>query len=120
MERKYTILACLWVVIITFLSLYNLNDVPSVNVNIPNKDKIAHFMFYFVFVFLWYKAFLESTKKLTYIVLIAIIYGIVIEVLQRAITVSRQADFYDVVANVSGVLLATFIIRKKNISKKKF
>ena len=45
------------------------------------------------------------------------IYGIIIEILQGALTDYRQADLYDVVANFSGIAVATIffvLVLKKN------
>ncbi len=118
--RKYTILACVWVLLITFLSLINPNQVPNLSINIPNKDKIVHFMFYFVFVVLWFNAFAKNYKILATIVLVAIIYGIVIEGLQGVFATFRSASFYDVLANAIGALIAMLLLNLKKDSEKKF
>lgn len=45
------------------------------------------------------------------------IYGIIIEILQGALTDNRQADLYDVFANFSGIAIATIffvlVLKKK-------
>lgn len=120
MERKYYIFAIVWTILITFLSLKSLNNTPDVLVNIPNKDKIIHFMFYFVFVILWYMVF-PSSKNLIKISIIAILYGIIIEVIQDKCTETRTADLFDVLANTLGAVTAIFVVRKnfslKNLKK---
>lgn len=113
MERKYFVIAILWVAVITFLSLNSLSGAPSIN--IPNKDKVVHFIFYFVFVFIWYKAFLDRQKYLIAITICAIIYGIIIEILQNTVTLNRSADILDVVANATGALTAFYAVRLKII-----
>lgn len=40
---------------------------------------------------------------------IAVFYGIIIELLQEGITLTRKADFYDVVANTTGVFCAVLL-----------
>ena len=40
----------------------------------------------------------------------AIVFGIIIEVLQGVLTKNRQADVYDVIANSAGALFALIII----------
>lgn len=42
---------------------------------------------------------------------VAVVYGIVIEVLQSILTVSREADVYDVLANAIGALTAFLFLR---------
>lgn len=120
MERKYLIGAIIWTVLITFLSLKSESPV-SVSIKIPHVDKIVHFVFYFVFVFLWSKA-TETKQQLNLftIVLIAIIYGIIIEALQGLVTETRNADILDIVANSIGALLAMLLLRGfKNKTLKK-
>lgn len=41
--------------------------------------------------------------------LLAITYGIVIEVLQEKFTLTRKADFNDVIANIIGVISAVIL-----------
>jgi len=87
-------------------SLVSFNSVPKVK--IIGNDKIVHFLFYLIFVILWGLAKKQSYFKIKYdllIVLIAIVYGIIIEVLQGVLTVTRQADFYDALANSLGAFL---------------
>ena len=74
---------------------------------LPFKDKLVHFIFYFVFVVLWCFG-LHKTDKIK-ILLIAVVYGIIIEILQYVLTENRTADFYDVLANSSGAFLAFFV-----------
>lgn len=79
---------------------------------IPNKDKIVHFGFYFVFVFSWINAIQPKlTKNKVKIVFVAILYGIIIEVLQAELTETRQADFYDALANTCGAVTAYFFLK---------
>lgn len=56
--------------------------------------------------------FKKKTKKqaLTGSFIFAIVFGIIIEVLQKVLTEHRQADYKDVIANVIGALIAVIII----------
>lgn len=104
-ERNFLFLAILWTVVITVLSLVSINSVPKVH--IPGKDKVVHFLFYLVFVILWSFTKVKLYFKLKYdfiIVLFAIVYGIIIEVLQSVLTQTREADIYDVFANSIGAI----------------
>ena len=115
------LLAVLWTGIILFLSF----KAPSVNPKFifPNQDKIVHFMFYFVFVFLWFSYLLYKKKPtnltLILLVLFSIAMGILIELAQGYLTTTRQADIYDVLANSLGSFVAFLIMktRMKNYSK---
>ncbi|WP_221259753.1 VanZ family protein [Flavobacterium okayamense] len=97
----------------TILSLVSLKGLPSIT-TLKFKDKIIHFMFYFVFVFLWSIALKGKNIKILKIVLFAILYGIVIEILQSAITLNRQADVFDALANSFGACTAVLFLKFKN------
>lgn len=112
-ERNYTFLAVVWTLVITFLSLTALPKTSLSSVPVPAKDKIVHVVFYFMFVFLWLQSSLQIKHKTPKIIILAVVYGILIEVLQEIITHSRQASFLDVLANISGALLAMFFLNKK-------
>lgn len=105
-ELKFVFLAVAWTVLITALSLISFERAPSFVLQLPFKDKMVHFIFYFVFVVLWCLG-LQKTDKIK-ILLIAVVYGIIIEVLQCVLTENRTADFYDVLANSLGAFLAFF------------
>ncbi|MFD2908975.1 VanZ family protein [Flavobacterium ardleyense] len=110
-ERNLFSLAVLWAIAITVASLVSLNGMP--NVEVPVNDKTVHFIFYFVFTLLWYFALKKKIKNrlLKFLIVgVAIIYGIIIEVLQGVLTQNRQADIYDALANSGGALLALLVI----------
>lgn len=109
MERKYYILlTALWVVFITILSLMSFNN--NTLISIKNSDKVVHFFFYFVLTLLLLKSFNDKLKyKYLIIIIIAISYGIVIEILQNEFTLTRKADFYDVIANTTGIISAVLL-----------
>jgi len=110
-----------WTLLILFLSFKNPSNIP--NIAIPNIDKVVHFMFYFVFVFLWYRyLFFIKKTKITHVfilVLVAILLGILIEFGQGYFTVTRQADFFDVLANslgsIVGVLVSFAMMNKERL-----
>ena len=81
-------------------------------VTMPNKDKVVHFIFYFIFVICWTKAVKRVTiKEQIIIVCVAVFYGIIIEVLQSVCTASRQADVFDAITNATGALTAFIFLR---------
>ena len=103
---------------VTFFSLFSFSDLDTSRFDIPHMDKAVHFTFYFVMVLL---AFLASIKKelqvngmlklLWYIVLFAIVYGIIIEVIQHVATDNRHGDSLDVLANSIGAIVGMLVIR---------
>ena len=105
-EHKYFFLAVCWTILITTLSLVTIEKTPIFALKVPFKDKIVHFVFYFVFVLLWSLSLKHKKKNMFFILLVAIVYGIIIEGLQYAVTKNRTADFYDVLANSSGAIIA--------------
>lgn len=110
-ERSYLIIAIVWTLLITYLSLATIKKEPFFP-TVANKDKVVHFLFYFVFVISWSRSFKNmSLKKELIIVFLSIVYGIVIEVLQSIVTAFREADVYDVLANALGTLIAFLFLR---------
>ncbi|MDF0707493.1 MAG: VanZ family protein [Bacteroidota bacterium] len=129
----YTLLFLGWVVIITVLSLFSFSsmDLDTGTLNIPYADKITHFIFYMVFGFTGCLSLRERTKgslglakTLKIVLVLAIIYGILIEILQFTLTTDRMAEMGDVLANTlgafSGIGLIRWVFSKKNPLKWKF
>lgn len=107
LEHKFIYLAVVWTILITTLSLITIEKTPEFVLQLPFKDKVVHFIFYFVFVVLWSFSLKDKTSNFKNKTLfIAVFYGIIIEVLQYALTTNRAADIYDVLANTLGALLA--------------
>nr|WP_321221671.1 VanZ family protein [uncultured Psychroserpens sp.] len=105
----------IYVLALTIGSLAHLNGMPSLGFSF--EDKIRHFIAYFLFTVLVYnycKA-RNLTNAIPKAILSVIIYGIIIELLQKVMTSYRTLDVYDVLANSLGAVLAALIIivRKK-------
>jgi VanZ family protein len=103
-----------WLIFLTILSL--------VPIKIPDQklpsstDKWAHAFFYFVLTVLVYFNLTHrlQNKSQNNVIIgaigVSVFYGIIIEVLQAALTNYRSADFLDILANTSGSLLASVMI----------
>ena len=109
LERKlYLYLAITLTIVITVGSLISLNKV----VELPTFnffDKIIHISAYFLLSISWFLAFNTRGKYLKssiYIAILSFIYGIIIEALQGVMTTYRQADVFDMVANLTGIVIA--------------
>lgn len=103
----------IWVVIISYLSLMPGGNFPRVPLfNIPGFDKIVHAGFYFVLCILFIKPFSKTIARpyLLSFLTSAIISGI-IEILQANLTVTRQGDFCDLLANLAGAVAGAFVYR---------
>ncbi|MFJ1429736.1 VanZ family protein [Capnocytophaga canimorsus] len=97
---------------VTFLSLKTPSKEMTLNF-IPHLDKVVHFTFYFVFtlllVLLLKKEFLFFNKNLaiyTFAGIIAFVWGVGMEILQKTITNTRSADIFDVLFNTFGIVVA--------------
>jgi len=109
-KKIFFLLAILWTLVVTYLSLATFEDVSS-DIEVPYKDKLAHFTFYMMFVVLWALFFKQS--KYNYKILFAAIgYGIVMEICQQLFTTTRSADIFDVIANTTGAIVGLLIIIK--------
>ena len=114
-KKLVFIFAITWTVLITYLSLATIDSSIGSTIKIPHKDKIVHFIFYFMFVFLWTNYFNSSPYKSKVgivILLIAIVYGILMEIFQGLLTIDRSPDQYDVIANSSGAIVGWFVAKK--------
>jgi VanZ family protein len=107
---KKNIFSIIVALIIMYLSLTSSDSFEKVSFfNIPFLDKIIHFGMYFglmlVIIFENRKT-LKSIGHLFLIALIPLFYGILMEILQSTLTVSRSGSFYDVIFNSAGILVS--------------
>lgn len=91
------------------------------DLEVEYADKFVHTIAYALLCFIWYlvlKSF-KFSKALLIAAGIAIIYGIILEVLQGTLTEGRTLDLYDVLANCIGVgfISSILIIRNKTLVK---
>jgi len=109
---RFFIFPFLWTIFLTVLCGLSGNSFPVLNfMDYLSFDKMAHFLVYCVFTFLWTQAIfkyddkLRSLKTALIICLIGIAYGIGIEVAQKYLFVGRSADIFDACANSIGSIL---------------
>ena len=108
-KKTYFFIAFSWTCLITILSLITISEElsNSFSIDVDNKDKYVHFLFYLVFVLVWFLYLVKTKylKSVKIIVLItALLYGIVMEICQGIFTNTRIPDVYDVLANSAGAL----------------
>jgi glycopeptide antibiotics resistance protein len=89
-----------------------------------NTDKIGHTLAHIIFVVLWFLVFnykfkFKFNKAVLCAALFSLAYGIIIELLQGLITLSRQSDVNDVIANAVGMVIAVLLLLsvKKRVLK---
>jgi len=116
-QIRYRIGFISWMVFITILSLVSFEGDNSLDINIPNFDKLIHFTFYFIASMLGglfgreiSKGRISKTKVLGFSFLGLVLYGIIIEILQSSMTTYRSGELMDVMANSAGTLLGTLLI----------
>lgn len=106
-------------VLITLFSLFSLPSYGEGLVDIPHKDKLAHFVFHTAIVCLG-TLFVRERKASKFKINVAIVqmfffalvYGIFIEVLQYVMPYARSAELLDVLANFSGAVFGGLLIKK--------
>jgi VanZ family protein len=110
---KKNIFSILVALIIMYLSLANSHTFDKIPlIKIPNFDKVVHFGMYFAFmsvIFLENRRTFQSTSRLFLAGLIPLLFGILIEILQATITVSRSGSAYDALANSAGILASILL-----------
>lgn len=119
---KQHINSILWATIILILCGAPSSEFPSMNfLHIPHLDKIVHFGLYAVFtVLLISESNIERksggiTKQSILIgVSVAVLFGLLIEILQMLVFTTRSAEFYDFLANTVGSITAVFFYRLLN------
>ena len=104
-----------WAIFVAYACLSSADTIPKASwFNIPNKDKIVHFIFYFVLTLLLIAVYKTKTlsiqKAWLYAFLTAVSYGVIIEMCQGLFTVNRSADVMDALANASGSATAIFAV----------
>ncbi|WMI66961.1 VanZ family protein [Aestuariibaculum sp. YM273] len=112
LKKQLFLISVLYTLTLTFVCLMKLKELPDVGIS--NADKVFHSITYLILALLWYGSFIvkfkiPNVKALIYSALFSTIFGIIIEVLQGMVTVTRKPDLEDVIANSTGVLLAVLV-----------
>lgn len=115
--RKFaTPVAVIYTIALTILSLISVKGIPSFGTDYD--DKFYHVLAYFVLTMVWYLALglNQNKRKIVYIALGCIVFGIIIEAIQGKLTLHRVWDLLDIVANLIGVVIATlYIFRREKL-----
>lgn len=110
MKIKHFWKPALWLALICYGLFLPAEDLPTKPfLNIPNFDKMVHFSLFFVFCVLLFRPY--KKLKLKYYLLApitALLFGAALESVQHIISSTRSSDFYDFLANASGIVAAIF------------
>lgn len=102
----------IWIGIILYGSL-SANATETPLFSFPHLDKIAHFGMYFGLTFLLIPIQSGKNKKVnSNAILLAIAFGLLMELIQFSMHTGRQASVYDAIANTIGSILGLLFYRK--------
>ena len=107
-------IAISYTLLITAALLNPITGAPKIE--IPFADKIVHLIINAGLFVVWASyVFSGKTNTKTYtlplLFVCTLLYGILIEVIQGSFIPTRGADFFDVVANVCGLILGFFAVK---------
>jgi len=111
----YFFISIVWILIIAVLHFIPGYDLPQLDLSyIFQIDKIVHVFIFCVGVYLFATALSERQKNsfLSYLVLMFILYGLLLEVLQDLFLIQRSADVFDWLADIIGVFLGVWLFNK--------
>ena len=109
-ENHWLILSTGMLFTITILSLYPLENLPSV----PGTDKTHHFIAYAALVF---PTALRKSQRWLLLIIFFILYGGLIEWVQPY--VNRRGEWLDMLANTTGILLGVTLAAAMNVFYKR-
>jgi VanZ family protein len=116
-RNKFSILTALTIMYLSLASSHTFDKVSFIT--FPHFDKIVHFGMYFGLmsvIILENRRTLDKTGQLFLIGLIPLIYGIVLEIMQSTLTLTRTGSFYDAFFNCAGILVSILLwlaVRRK-------
>lgn len=123
--KKYKFSILIFLVIVT-ISLVNTQSI-SIDEKMLFKhfDKVVHLLMYFTLTFIFaIENFISSNYKINKlkffaVITISFIVGVGMELAQSYLTTYRSGDFFDEMANLSGVILAVliFLLLKNKLKK---
>jgi VanZ family protein len=124
-KRYWPLIAAIcWLLLITILLIIPGSELPKRNwFNQIYLDKWIHIFLFLVLVLLWaiglgknYPTFTRDIKRLFTISLLAIAYGILMEIVQKYFVSNRSFEVKDILADTAGSLLG-FWVAKRSVKK---
>ncbi len=106
-KNIFSIVTAMIIMYLSMTSSHTFDKVPAFK--IPGFDKFVHFAMFFglmLVITIEHRKSIRSVSNLFLISLIPLSYGILIEILQRNLTVTRNGDFYDAIADSAGIFVS--------------
>jgi VanZ family protein len=102
-----------WLAIICYGLFIPANELPTKPfINFPHFDKFVHAFLFFVLSLLLFRPYKKLNLKYYFFApATALFFGALLESVQRFLSSSRSSDFYDFIANLSGIVLSVFFYR---------
>lgn len=114
--NPYKATAVIWTLITLGLSSIPSKSIPTSFLNeIIGIDKMAHIIFYLTMTMAWalyMREIFNIRNALRLSMLMAVSFGIMMEIYQKVYFVDRSFDWADALANVIGVVLGRFLFVK--------
>src|SRR5947209_12796372 len=102
-ERHAKILGVIWLLFISVLFFLPGSALPKSDwLDTIHFDKLVHFGFFALLLFLWRFSFSPLAKYSWYLLVLALCYGFGVEVIQHYFVANRSFDLGDVAADMVG------------------
>ncbi len=116
LSNRYTAIA--WTILIFILMAIPGKMLPSEHMTfIPNMDKLVHVTLFGGFVYLWSSYYASKrdkkgnlNRRFLGFLIIAFLYGVGTELMQKYFIPNRDYDIYDIAADTTGAVIAYIII----------
>jgi VanZ family protein len=103
-----------WVIIIGILCFTPGDEFKKVHITIPHFDKMVHFGMFFILAFLikglYWKDMISQLTYKSYLVL-AVVYGVLIEIIQYNWIYMRSGDWVDWLFDCAGIIVSIAVFR---------
>lgn len=111
-----------WAIFIAALSLTPSINLPESFWDLLQPDKFAHAFVYGVLAFLGLRGFWKANNQITqkhnvFTILGSSIYGIMLEIMQYSFFPNRYFEVMDIIANIIGVFIGSYLFK---LFKEKF
>jgi VanZ family protein len=116
LDSKQLLVVCIIYSILITIILIPIKELPKLLDFLIPIDKLIHVFIFLVLVFLWLlyiNSLLNDTKPIVlfFILALCLLYGIIIEVIQEFLVLSRGAEVLDVIADLLGAILGLLFFR---------
>lgn len=116
--KHYRWLAIGWALFILFATIANTSTLEELSLqSLFAFDKPIHAFLFGFQAFLLIRTGPPISKRILWVCMVSLGYGMLTEVLQGLITVSRTFDWYDMLADGIGCLLVWLLYRRKGVAQ---